>query len=174
MLVWPLSYWYVPVSIFTLNEPSYIWESVFTGWKKKKKTCRYTCRYTEKKKGTEIQRTWRWDWDSTWQHPAARSDLTPLLHLYQNIQTASAQWRRNSTTWTMRLNNQEWKETNSSTSTPTHSLPPPYWSKNKMFLAGCKKGLQTVDVLSAHVEIILLKEIVPDIDDSRDASPSCH
>lgn len=59
-------------------------------------------------------------------------------------------------------NNQECNETNSSTSTPTHSLPPPYWSKNKMFLAGCHKGLQTVDVLSAHVEIILLKETVPD------------
>lgn len=70
---------------FSLSTSPLICKNLFLQVWKKKKNCRYTCRYTEKKKGAEIQRTWRGDWDSTWQHPAARSDLTPLLHLYQNI-----------------------------------------------------------------------------------------
>lgn len=44
------------------------------------------CEYRRRLRYCEIARPRRWDWDTTWRHPAARSDLTPLLYLSQNIQ----------------------------------------------------------------------------------------
>ena len=104
-----------------------MWESVITGWKKYIYICRYYLQIYREEKGTEMQRTCRWDWNSTWRHPAARSDLTPLLHLY--ISKPPVKEELNSLDH--KIINQEWNETNSSTRTPTHCLPPSYWSKNK-------------------------------------------